>query len=189
MKPTKEQKKARDNLERFSRAIYSQFSFGKLKTFNDLLLVAGLSQPIIDSGYFPSEKQQPLDYSIVKEYLTDRAIELTTKQWLESNPPLIENYTYVGYTTGKLSSKDNANIQNFSKETGDYIPDTESEQTTKTGFQKTTDISNNKTSNEKDGKVNTSKRIKLPKSSRQNCTLKDFQEKYTSQMIAGFISL
>jgi hypothetical protein len=87
----KEHKKARDALDRFSKAILMQYSFHKIKTFNDLLKAVGFSDSDINQRYFPSERNRTLSFSDVKDYLSDRRIELTTAQWLELNPPQL-NY-------------------------------------------------------------------------------------------------
>lgn len=87
---SKDQKKARDNLERISNKILTQFSFGGIKSYNDLLRASGLSQPEIHHRYFPSEYNKIISRSDVQEFLSDKRIELTTKQWLENNPIIYE---------------------------------------------------------------------------------------------------
>jgi hypothetical protein len=89
---SKDQKKARDNLERISNKILTQFSFGGIKSYNDLLRASGLSQSDIHNRYFPSEYNKIISRGDVQDFLSDKRIELTTKQWLENNPPDTNHY-------------------------------------------------------------------------------------------------
>jgi hypothetical protein len=92
---TKEEKKARDSLERISAAIRTQYSFHKIKSFYDLLRAVGYDEKTIKEKYFPSEYEKPLTFQDVQEYLSDRRIELTTAQFLARNPPITNNHESI----------------------------------------------------------------------------------------------
>lgn len=85
----KEHKKELKNFERFSQAIKMQYSFKKLQVFEDLLKACGFDQDYINKTYFVSERSRRLTFKDVNDYLDDRRIELTTRQWLSINPPII----------------------------------------------------------------------------------------------------
>lgn len=110
---SKDQKKARDNLERISNKILTQYSFGGIKSYNDLLRASGLSQSEIDHRYFPREKLQIISRNDVQDFLSDKRIELTTRQWLENNP--IELNHYENNIQLKEGQKDSSIIQGQSE--------------------------------------------------------------------------
>ena len=63
------------------------WSFGQLKTFKDLYVHYGVDT----KPYFESELNKPLTFQDVKDFLSDREIELSTSIWLRNNPPVIES--------------------------------------------------------------------------------------------------
>jgi hypothetical protein len=91
MKLTPEQKQEKKLLEALtvaSNRIRSDWSFHKIKTFGDLLRSAGYNdEQIASKGYFPSELNAVVDFSAVKEFISDREVELSTSLWLRKNPP------------------------------------------------------------------------------------------------------
>lgn len=190
MKLSKEQKKARDNLERFSRAIWSQFAFHRIKTFNDLLLAAGHKQSHIDSIYFPSEKNNIVTRDDVREYLSDRFIELTTKQYLENNPPDLNEYN-------KIQERPSANQSNLQESNTKALRETntqgdkELKESGKAVREGSKDVSVNLREGKKEILEGTSKikHYKLPPSKRQTCKLKDFQERNAAIILAAFVGV
>lgn len=85
----KEHKKQLIQLERLHKTIRIQWHLHKLPKYEDLLRVYHISR----EHYYPSELTQPLSFEMMQEFLSDREIELTTKQWLEENPPIYEQKT------------------------------------------------------------------------------------------------
>ena len=82
-----EEKKARQQLLYIQNRVRSEWAHKHLTTFRDLYIAAGISPQEIDKKYFPSELNKILTFEDVKEYLSDRQVELDTFYWLEKNPP------------------------------------------------------------------------------------------------------
>src|SRR5437016_6113467 len=80
-----EENKARSQLAYITNKVKGEWSFGKLKTFKDLLNSYGFDT----KPYFPNELNEPLTFQIVKDWLDDRRIELSTYFWLKNNSPII----------------------------------------------------------------------------------------------------
>src|SRR3989442_1543106 len=116
----KQDRKAIKNLDFIARAIRSQFSFGKIKTFRDLLLSSGYTDKIITDKYFSSELDKKLSYADIQEFLSDRYIELTTAQWLQKNPPTIEpnNYDINTKTDKQIEERNNQLTKNIKQNLG-----------------------------------------------------------------------
>lgn len=80
-----EEKKARSQLTYITNKVKGDWSFGKLKTFGDMLHSYGAET----KQYFSSELNHILTFQDVKDYLDDRRIEFETYYWLKYNPPQI----------------------------------------------------------------------------------------------------
>ena len=83
-------KKRRDSLKYIANRIKAEWSFGAIKTYHDLLSVAGYSEKDILQKYFQSELQHEVSFHDVKEFISDMHISLETEIWLRKNPPVIE---------------------------------------------------------------------------------------------------
>jgi hypothetical protein len=84
----KEYKRRIEALELTGRAIKLQYSFGKIKTFRDLLKRFGYTEEFMERYTF-NELSTKLNNVLINEFLSDRHIELTTEYWLKKNPPII----------------------------------------------------------------------------------------------------
>ena len=74
-------------LDQRKQAILTQYSFGKIKNFFDLLVAVGYNEPWISNTYNKNERETKLTYPFIKEWFSDREIEIKTKHWLKENPP------------------------------------------------------------------------------------------------------
>ena len=101
----KQDKKALLQLEKFSKAIRINFSFGKIKTYRDLLKSVGYSDELIKEKYFDNELNRAVTFKDIQEFLSDKKIELTTTQWLRRNPPIIKHEETAEQTTDSSSNK------------------------------------------------------------------------------------
>lgn len=90
MKPTPLQLELK-KLEQRKQSILTQYSFGKIKNFFDLLVAVGYNEPWISNTYNETERKKQLSYPFIKEWFSDREIEIKTKFWLKENPPKEEN--------------------------------------------------------------------------------------------------
>lgn len=117
-----EDKKARYKLNEISNRVRSNFSFGKIKTFADLLNFVGISP----EPYFPSELNKVLTYQDIKEWLSDRTIELETSIWLRKNPPIItyesEEKINIEVTTSCNNILESNNKDSSNENSKDILP-------------------------------------------------------------------
>lgn len=81
-------KKDLERLARITRAIKSQFAFGKIQTYGDLLRAVGYKDEYIQNTWFPSERDRVVGFRDIADYMDDQRISLEVKQWLELNPPI-----------------------------------------------------------------------------------------------------
>lgn len=86
-KEQRDERKARENLERLISKARMDFTFKKIQTFKQLLHHFGWSDDRIDATYFEHERNSKVTTAILNEYLSDRLIEFDTAIWLKHNPP------------------------------------------------------------------------------------------------------
>lgn len=86
--------KERDSLLKTINRAKSDFSFGKIKTFRDLLRSVGIdNDTAIKQGYFSWELNEPVDKSFIWDYLLDIKLSFDASKYLIHNPPQPdENY-------------------------------------------------------------------------------------------------
>lgn len=80
-----EERKCRKVLQDLERKTNLAWSFGKLKTFRDLVLQ--LNGEV--NQYYDKELNEPLTFQQVKQTLSDLHTELNTYFWLQKNPPYL----------------------------------------------------------------------------------------------------
>ena len=71
----------------FVKKCKMNYCLHKIKTFRDLLIQFGWSEPRLSGTFFPHELNKVITPDDVEDYISDRRIELTTKLWLKDNPP------------------------------------------------------------------------------------------------------
>jgi hypothetical protein len=84
----KQDKIARDQLTYISNRIRGAWSLKQLSTVGDMLKLYGDTQYI--KNHTPNQLNDALTFDYVKEFLSDRRIELEVSLWLRDNPPIIE---------------------------------------------------------------------------------------------------
>lgn len=83
-----EDKKQREQCQRLGNKIKSDFSFGKVKIFKDILVSAGFSEfEISKMNYQFSQLVTPITFADVKNYIEDLRLSLEAAIFLKNNPP------------------------------------------------------------------------------------------------------
>lgn len=159
-------KLARDNLQHLMTKLKTDWSiFKRIKTFEDLLFCAGYEQKTIAAKYFPNERSALVTWLDIKEWLSDRSIELETAIYLRNNPPKNEWSIYDEERTAVVAQS------NQIESTGSINTELPTPELLLS------------TSVDKKQEEHLDKDYGLEPSSKENCSLLWFQKKYTKEIL------
>lgn len=91
----KQRKILRDQLRYQCNRLKGAYAFKQITTFKDILTNWGYEHSQIVSKYFPDELNKTVTLADVKDFCSDRSIELETTFYLEDNPPALTDTNTV----------------------------------------------------------------------------------------------